>query len=124
MKYLCPTRKSARESGSPELLEESHVAPVKLVTFAPEGAVFGAANANAPDAPDIGSCVSASSDGALRGWTLDPRPRALMRASLRTGAVPLCVAVTRAEPLASRSLSRSPSTRASSHARSARKNTK
>ena len=110
MKYLCPTRKSAREvrergSGSdenqegPELLEESHVAPVKLVTFAPEGAVFGAANANAPadaDAPDIGSCVSASSDGALRGWTLDPRPRALMRASLRTGAVPLCVAVTRA----------------------------
>ena len=71
---------------------------MKLVTFAPEGAVFGAANASAPadaDAPDIGSCVSASSDGALRGWTLDPRPRALMRASLRTGAVPLC-AVTRA----------------------------
>ena len=109
MKYLCPTpsAREVRERGSgsdenqegPELLEESHVAPVKLVTFAPQGAVFGAANADAPadaDAPDIGSCVSASSDGALRGWTLDPRPRALMRASLRTGAVPLCVAVTRA----------------------------
>ena len=85
MKYLCPTRKSAREvrergSGSdenqegPELLEESHVAPVKLVTFAPQGAVFGAANAHAPadaDAPDIGSCVSASWTARCAGgrWT-------------------------------------------------------
>ena len=38
--------------------------------------------------------MSASSDGALRGWTPDPRPRALMRASPRTGAVPV-VAVTK-----------------------------
>lgn len=106
MKYLCPTRKRLPDKNAravataapltePELLEESHVAPVKLVKFAPEGAVFGAKNKNANTNGDgIGSCVSASSDGALRGWTLDPRPRALMRAGLRTGAKPLCVAPT------------------------------
>ena len=119
MKYLCPTRKTerarARENSlartgvvgdrsrselgegsgpAPELLEESHVAPVKLVKFAPEGAVFGAKNADATQGAASGSCVSASSDGALRGWTLDPRPRALMRAGLRTGAAPLCLAPT------------------------------
>jgi WD40 repeat protein len=107
MKYLCPTRKrlhdaraaqNSSKNGSdpstePLLLEESHVAPVKLVKFAPENAVFGAKNANA-NGDGIGSCVSASSDGALRGWTLDPRPNALMRAGLRTGAKPLCVAPT------------------------------
>ena len=107
MKYLCPTRKrlhdaravsnssknDADPSTEPLLLEESHVAPVKLVKFAPENAVFGAKNANA-NGDGIGSCVSASSDGALRGWTLDPRPNALMRAGLRTGAKPLCVAPT------------------------------
>ena len=107
MKYLCPTRKRLHDaravsnsskndsdpSTEPLLLEESHVAPVKLVKFAPENAVFGAKNAN-NNGDGIGSCVSASSDGALRGWTLDPRPNALMRAGLRTGAKPLCIAPT------------------------------
>jgi WD40 repeat protein len=60
MKYLCPTRKRLHDaravsnsskndsdpSTEPLLLEESHVAPVKLVKFAPENAVFGAKNAN------------------------------------------------------------------------------
>lgn len=108
MKYLCPTRKRLHDaravsnsskndsdpSTEPLLLEESHVAPVKLVKFAPENAVFGAKNANNTYCDGIGSCVSASSDGALRGWTLDPRPNALMRAGLRTGAKPLCIAPT------------------------------
>jgi len=108
MKYLCPTRKRLHDaravsnsskndsdpSTEPLLLEESHVAPVKLVKFAPENAVFGAKNANNTYCDGIGSCVSASVDGALRGWTLDPRPNALMRAGLRTGAKPLCIAPT------------------------------
>lgn len=88
MKYLCPSRKLNKQQ-QPMLLEESHVAPVKLVKFAPVEASFGHMNG-----PTLDGLVSASSDGALRGWTLDPRPRALMRAGLRTGSVPLCISPT------------------------------
>jgi len=92
-KYLCPSRRFPKGTAQPVLLEESHVAPVKMVKFAPGEASFGLNNGPA-GGPTIDGLVTASADGQIRGWTLDPRPICLMRAGLRTGAVPLCVAVT------------------------------
>jgi WD40 repeat protein len=90
---LCPSRRFPKGTAQPVLLEESHVAPVKMVKFAPGEASFGLNNGPA-GGPTIHGLVTASADGQIRGWTLDPRPICLMRAGLRTGAVPLCVAVT------------------------------
>lgn len=90
---MCPSRQFPKGTAQPVLLEESHVAPVKMVKFAPGEASFGLNNGPV-GGPTIDGLVTASADGQIRGWTLDPRPICLMRAGLRTGAVPLCVAVT------------------------------
>ena len=90
-KYLCPTTRR-RGGPAPELLEESHVAPVTHTRFAPTDADFG--NLRVDDGAVRQAMVSASSDGRMRGWTLDPRPRPVMRAHVKNGLAPQCVAVT------------------------------
>lgn len=95
-KYLVP-RTRAKGGREPVCLEESHVAPVTNVCFAPPDADFGPEAAekirNAPGGAMQGM-ISASSDGRLRGWTLTPRPEPTMRAIVKNGLGPKCVAAT------------------------------
>jgi WD40 repeat protein len=85
LKYVVPLK---GRSGEAELLEESHCAAVSEVSFAPPGC-FGV---NGDGGPKV--VVSASADGSLRAWALEPRLRGVMKAACKNVGGATCVAFT------------------------------
>jgi len=101
LKYIVPLK---RHGGEPELLEESHLAGISEVSYAPPGGALarlggGGGGGGGGGDSDEGNnsskvVVTASADGSLRAWALEPRLRSAMKTMCKEVGGATCVAFT------------------------------
>lgn len=97
LKYVVPLTRHSMDAA--ELLEESHCAAVSEVCFAPPGSFGVKTGGGGGDDGEEGGggpkvVVSASADGSLRAWALEPRLRGVMKAVCKNVGGATCVAFT------------------------------